>query len=101
MARRRKNSDELFNRNVQLRFTREQFERLKALVPPGVEQAAYFRELTLRGAGLSGEALLIKAVAFIVGALSPDISPDQAEALFLDHAQASSPADPAREEVQR
>lgn len=79
-----KTTDERYTRSTAVRFTDAQHKALRELLPPGMEFAAFLRELALKGAGMSGDRLIHRAVAFIVGAISPDISPEQAAALFAE-----------------
>ncbi len=78
----RKTKDEKLKNSINVRFTDAQFEALKASCPVSEDFAAYIRRMALTGAKLSGPDHLRKAVAFIIGALSTDYTPDEVLPLF-------------------
>lgn len=72
------------DRNVMLRFSADEHERLVASKPPGEDLAAFARRALL--AAVDAESGSVRrAAAFVVAALSDSIEFEEALALFDDH----------------
>lgn len=72
---------------VMTRFTDEQIAAIHAARPEDEELAAFVRRMALTGVAGGGgpDAAFRRAVAFVVGVLSPDYSPDQALAMLDEY----------------
>lgn len=75
---------------VPTRFTTEQLAALDAARPPAEPLAAFVRRMASKGMAADGpsqpptaaDAALRQAAAFVVGVLSPDVSPAEALELY-------------------
>ena len=77
------------SKNVMLRLSAEEHELLSAAVPPGDDKAAFARTLLLSGlAGPEPHDQLRRAAAFVVASLSPEITFEEALALFDENVPA-------------
>ena len=68
--------------NVMLRLTEAERDRLDAARPAGEELAAFARRTLLHAVGNATSFDLRRTAAFVVAALSPEITFDQALGLF-------------------
>lgn len=81
-------------RTVMLRFTDDEYESLVASKPQDEELASFARNALLEAiAGRRPDDALRRAASFVVASLSPDITFEEALALFDEHVT------PDREEV--
>jgi len=72
-------------RNVMLRLTDDEFERLTAARPDGEDLAVFARRTLLAAVAGARPPDVRRAAAFVVAALSADIDFAEALALFDDH----------------
>lgn len=76
--------------NIMLRLTEAERARLDAARPPGEELAAFARRTLLGAVDSAPPSDLRRAAAFVVAALSPEITFDQALGLFDENVPTTS-----------